>query len=374
VIVGLMHKSVGHLGIFVSGSVAKREHAQIVDLLEYIEHLPPGLYGMQIEENHSNGVTRYDVTLTERRVEELQSLQKYARRDELPFTAAAAVSDLNASIYEALIHPVIGAVIPSELARLTRSFHPLRVQRWAISDLNPWLAPLKGLADLATVNRTPRNEAGPSAAAERWFAATLTASWDLYRQVRDAAVENMFFNTYGGLSLIVPADAEDTAPAVSVDRHTPVISRALARIEEGGFTAAAVRIGLLVARRGNRQRRLSAMKNLRELVGPDVGLLDLPVDDARGLIQEQSYIVDYEPERALQTLPMLVSSPGERQRLLDLLDQLARNVELNPEQRALLPEFTRVLSPTLKVVPTAGRSSSQQGRELSPRPHRRQAR
>jgi hypothetical protein len=116
------------------------------------------------------------------------------------------------------------------------------------------------------------------------------------------------------------------------------------------------------------------MKTIRELVGPDVGLLDLPVDDARGLIQEQSYIVDYEPERALQTLPMLVSSPGERQRLLDLLDQLARNVELNPEQRALLPEFTRVLSPTLKVVPTAGRSSSQQGRELSPRPHRRQAR
>ena len=190
VIVGLMHKSVGHLGIFVSGSVAKREHAQIVDLLEYIEHLPPGLYGMQVEEEHVDGVTRYDVMLTERRVEELQSLQKYARRDEVPFGAAAAVSDLNASMYEAFVHPVLGAVIPSELAKLTRSFHPLRVQRWTISDLNPWLAPLKGLADLTTANRTPRDEAGPSAAAERWFAATLTSSWDLYRQLRDAAVEN----------------------------------------------------------------------------------------------------------------------------------------------------------------------------------------
>ena len=42
------------------------------------------------------------------------------------------------------------------------------------------------------------------------------------------------------------------------------------------------------------------MKNLRELVGPDVGLLDLPADDARALVQEQSYIVDYEPERALR--------------------------------------------------------------------------
>ena len=144
-----------------------------------------------MEEEHVDGVTRYDVMLTERRVEELQSLQKYARRDEVPFGAAAAVSDLNASMYEAFVHPVLGAVIPSELAKLTRSFHPLRAQRWAISDLNPWLAPLKGLADLTTANRTPRDEAGPSAATERWFAATLTASWDLYRQLRDAAVENM---------------------------------------------------------------------------------------------------------------------------------------------------------------------------------------
>lgn len=41
VIVGLMHDSVGHLGIFVSGAIARREHAQIVDLLEYVEALPP---------------------------------------------------------------------------------------------------------------------------------------------------------------------------------------------------------------------------------------------------------------------------------------------------------------------------------------------
>ena len=45
-----MHQSVGHLGIFVSGQIARKEHSQIVDLIEYIEHLPPGLYGMQIEE------------------------------------------------------------------------------------------------------------------------------------------------------------------------------------------------------------------------------------------------------------------------------------------------------------------------------------
>ena len=115
------------------------------------------------------------------------------------------------------------------------------------------------------------------------------------------------------------------------------------------------------------------MKTIRELVGPDVGLLDLPVDDARGLIQEQSYIVDYEPERALQTLPMLVRSAEERQRLLDLLDQLARNVELNPDQRALLPEFRRVLSSTLEHLPPAGRSSLQLRRDAAAKAPRRHA-
>ena len=53
VIVGLMHKEIGHLGIFVSGSVAKKEHAQIVSALKSIEALPPGLYGMEIEERRS---------------------------------------------------------------------------------------------------------------------------------------------------------------------------------------------------------------------------------------------------------------------------------------------------------------------------------
>src|SRR4029450_8041619 len=55
VIVGLMQEEVGHLGIFVSGKVAKKEGTQIASVLESIEALPPGLYGMQITEKKSNG-------------------------------------------------------------------------------------------------------------------------------------------------------------------------------------------------------------------------------------------------------------------------------------------------------------------------------
>src|SRR4029078_8679049 len=105
VIGGVMHKSFGHLGIFVWGAVAKREHTQIVDLIEYIEHLPPGLYGMQVEEQKSNGSVVYDVMLTERRVEELHVLQKYGRKDEVPFQTVENASEPLARTYETFVHP-----------------------------------------------------------------------------------------------------------------------------------------------------------------------------------------------------------------------------------------------------------------------------
>jgi len=70
VIVGLLHQSIGHLGIFVSGSVAKKEHAQIVSVLKSIEALPPGLYGMQITERKGEGgKPEYDVTFHEQSLE-----------------------------------------------------------------------------------------------------------------------------------------------------------------------------------------------------------------------------------------------------------------------------------------------------------------
>src|ERR1700761_6065315 len=43
-IVYTIHESVGHLGIFVSGSVARKEHGQFSSNIDLIDTLPPGLY------------------------------------------------------------------------------------------------------------------------------------------------------------------------------------------------------------------------------------------------------------------------------------------------------------------------------------------
>jgi hypothetical protein len=137
------------------------------------------------------------------------------------------------------------------------------------------------------------------------------------------------------------------------DEVSSAVRDAVTHIEEGGFTEAAVRAILLMARRGNRQRRLSTLKRIRELVGDQVGLLDVSVDDARAIIQRQAQVVDHDPERAMATLPKLLPSPRERQRLLALLEGSAKKLEFTQEQRALLPEFQRLLSPQEVVLPFA---------------------
>ncbi len=45
-----MHQTIGHLGIFVSGKVATKEHAEFATCMDMIDLLPPGLYEAVITE------------------------------------------------------------------------------------------------------------------------------------------------------------------------------------------------------------------------------------------------------------------------------------------------------------------------------------
>lgn len=345
VIVGLMHKSIGHLGIFVSGAVAKREYTQIVDLIDYIEHLPPGLYAMQVEEQKTNGGVRYDVLLTERRVEDLHVLQKYSRKDEMPFEAVEKTSEALASAYEAFVHPFVSAIATPAGAAVRRALHPQRAQRWLVSDLNPFLWPLKGMADLAKANRAPRNNDAQTAIMEHWVAAVTSASWNLYRDLRDATVENTFFRTYGPASIGMAVEEKEAAVETPIDsRNAPLVKEALTHIEEGDAMRAMVRATLLLMKAGTGRRRLSTMKRARELISRDLGLLDMPAETAREIIREQSYIVDFEPVKALTALPKILRTSADRRRLLDLLDRLESRIEANEKQVTLIGEIRRLLS------------------------------
>jgi hypothetical protein len=345
-IVGLIHEDIGHLGIFVSGKVAKKEHTQIVSVLKYIQQLPPGLYGMEIDETtDADGVVQYDVTLHERKLEDLRRMQKFDRVDEKPFEAVAALSELNERAYELLVRPLIRDTMPEWLAKLIREWHPLRVQRWAFSDRNPWLAAVPTLAAAARANRRPRAPDNLDRQAERLYSEYVSAALDLYRDLRDAASEAAFFQVYGNMLSLSMADER-----AAIRRRTPFDARALPavrqvldEIEQGGLADAIIRTGILVVKAGGGKRRLAQMEHTRALLAPTGVLRHIDEDELRRLLHEETLVVEFEPQRAKTSLPKLVKSADDRQKLNRVFDSLEAAVELDARQRTLLTELRRLV-------------------------------
>jgi hypothetical protein len=332
VIVGLLHEDIGHLGIFVSGKVAKKEHAQIVSVLKSIEALPPGLYGMEIaEEKGADGKPAYTVRFEERRLEEVsERLNRLKRADEKPFEAVEAVSDFNQRAYELFAQPLVQAMSNEYTAKLGREFHPLRFQRWAFSDLNPWLAWLKPAAAMVQAGRQALGPESPSRRVERMMSEMVSASLDYYRAMRDATSEATFFQTYGNLFGLYMADRREAeAGAQAVDpRELPFVKEALASIEKGGYAEALTRVGALLGA-DDRQIPLAQIELKVELVKDYAEYLpSLTPDQWRRTRGEQDIIVRYAREQAIETLPKLLDDRADRERFLALVEKLSADPRL----------------------------------------------
>jgi len=77
-------------------------------------------------------------------------------------------------------------------------------------------------------------------------------------------------------------------------------------------------------------------------------LPELPPDEARRIGGEQEIIARYEPERAVETLPVLLADRKERARLMTLLDcvladQRVQRIEPSGAQKAMLARIRGVL-------------------------------
>ncbi|HEY5862586.1 MAG TPA: DUF3141 domain-containing protein [Casimicrobiaceae bacterium] len=351
-IVGLIHEDIGHLGIFVSGKVAKKEHAQIVEVLKYIQQLPPGLYGMHIEEQHgADGEITYDVTLRERKVEDLRTLQKYNRVDEKPFEAVAALSELLERAYSLLARPFVRALTPEWFAKVARDFHPLRVKHWSVSDKNPWLWALPHAADLVKRQRVQRGADNDLLKGEQMFSSAMSASLDLYRDLRDAMSEALFFEVYGNmLSLHMADEREEIRRKTRFDpRALPAVRQVLDEMDKGGLPAAVVRTGMLIAKAGGGKRNLAQMARTRSLLDPTGILRHLDEDDMRRLMHEETIVVEFEPALAKRSLPSLIPGTAERRKLRALLDALESDAHLDDRQRAMIGELRKLVPATAAV-------------------------
>jgi hypothetical protein len=195
-IVYLHNPHIGHLGIFVSAKVARLEHRAILESLEEIEALSPGLYEMTIDNPSGDPDCRkphYAVTFHERRIVEL-----HFPYDRGAFERVRAVSELNDGLYRTFLGPWVQALATPWSAELLRELHPLRHSRYLFAErYNPWMAAVAALAKTVRGQRAPLLGEHPWWRLEKETSAQISATFDAWRRARDRAFEQAFNLLYG---------------------------------------------------------------------------------------------------------------------------------------------------------------------------------
>ena len=130
VIVYLLAEDVGHLSIFVGGRVAKREHRELISVMDMLEQLPPGLYEMVIEQGPKHGAPQdldrdtYTVRFETRTVNDIRALNPDRRSGESLFSTVNQVSEVNERLYESLYGQVMRAMSNEATAQLLHCCTP----------------------------------------------------------------------------------------------------------------------------------------------------------------------------------------------------------------------------------------------------------
>ena len=137
-IIYTIHESIGHLGIFVSGKVARKQHDEFSSNIDLIDTLPPGLYEAVFEaktaETASPDLAGGDWVMRceARTLDDIRALGGNDAADEHCFEAVDRVSQANLALYRTFMQPVVRALVNPSLADAMRKLHPLRLQYRAV--------------------------------------------------------------------------------------------------------------------------------------------------------------------------------------------------------------------------------------------------
>ncbi|WP_368416536.1 alpha/beta fold hydrolase [Falsiroseomonas sp.] len=345
-IIYMVHDEVGHLGIFVSAKVARKEHAEVASVMQTIEALAPGLYEMRIEEAVGEGQQRsFTVSFEERSISDLRGIDD-GRADERPFAAVARLSEAQADLYDTMMRPFIRAMVPAPLAAMGRAMHPLRVQRAMVSGSNPFMLPWTTLARQVRAARKPSAPGNPFAAMEEAGADLLEQMMDLRRDLSDMAKEMTFFWLWASPAAHRYGASHATGRTlknIHELRGLPEAQMALSRIPQGGFVEAVIRMLIMLAdsRGGVRRDRLERSAQVLTTDQPFAGLTQ---DQRTLIIREQTLVVTLAPEEALATLPDLLRTPEERERALRVVRYVPGRIdEMAPHTFEMLRRMAEVL-------------------------------
>jgi pimeloyl-ACP methyl ester carboxylesterase len=343
-----LHDSVGHLGIFVSSSVAKKEHEQIVSTLKTLEALPPGLYEMVITEERGEGVGKsFKVAFAERTIKEMMT-QAGGDDSDRPFAAVARFSELGSEFYDLALRPFVQAVANKGLAEMIAHTGPMRLPRWLQSDRNPLMQPVKSLAAQARSRRVEVAPDHPFRMVERFGAGLVRQWWDSVRDIQDGLIEWNFHLLWASppVQKLGEGLSRTVSSAPQEDLHNlSSVQDALDRIAQGGFPEAVIRMLIFLAQ-SRREVRRSRLERSNKMLLTTEPFASMPPKQRTKMIHRESLIVGFEPERALAALPELIPLAPDRRRALELCLEIAGPVEeMSLDTIVMLNRLTLILEP-----------------------------
>jgi hypothetical protein len=323
-IVYLQHASVGHLGIFVSGRVARREHRQLLGAVEAISALPPGLFELVIDDapgDAAGSSQEYLVHFEPRKIADILGNDQDGRDDEREFALVDRASELNSTLYDWFVRPVMRRAINETQAELLRKAHPFHQQQVLWSSLNPALWWLPGTASQVRANRRGVAAGNPLLAWQGLFSKQMEAQLNTYRDVRDSVQEMLFHALYGGLSTLTGGQRpEDPTERIRLQDQA-MIERLHDSLPHGGRMAAGARILFLLSHYSQKISK-DRIEHLVQQIRPIVQERGLDPAALRDAARLQGLLVFAHPEESFDTLPLLLTGSEERQQVLDGIAEL----------------------------------------------------
>jgi pimeloyl-ACP methyl ester carboxylesterase len=357
-IVYAVHETVGHLGIFVSGKVATREHDEFASAMDMIDLMPPGLYEAVIEEIAEDEANRqliggdYLFRLMPRTLDDIRALGGNSPEDDLKFAAVDRVSSVNRRLYENFLGPMVRSVTPPGFGGWARKMHPNRVRFSIFSDENPGMRLIAETAEQVRKNRHAVGQDNIFAAAEKTVASTISASLSAFGAARDAMTEQLFHMTYGSpfLQALAGLDPKDEAsrqkPGRDALREQVQAGKRLeleAKFEAGGAVEAALRsIAFVRLAEGSvDERGYAIVKQLHDAQPPG---RPRTMDQLKETVREQYLLLKIDEKRAVAAIPKLLPrDPDERAKTLRAIQRvISATGEPTGEAKRRLSEIERL--------------------------------
>jgi len=325
-IVYTVHETIGHLGIFVSGGVAKKEHAEFSSNIDLIDVLPPGLYEATFEArgadtvNDELAVGQWVMRCERRTLDDIRAMGGNSPEDERRFETAKRVSEMNLSAYQTYLQPWIKSMVTPQMAEMMRNWHPLRLQYEAFSSQNPLMKGVENVADKAREQRKPVASDNPFLSFQERVSKQIVGSLDQWRDSQEALSEAMFLAIYGSPALqaavgvdpqSVPSRHREMDP-----KHRELLQSRIAelksKIGSGGLREAGIRALLYVgsARGMVDERSLEALRRLRK----EDESARMTLTEFKMLVREQFFMLLIDREAALAAIPKLLPDSMDTRR------------------------------------------------------------